>query len=1054
MTFSDRIETLIGSYPYGTRLEQILDEAARLLIAELPEPMLMSFATEETDDGTSGVDVTNKRIVKAHKDGYPARLIDETLRTRLTNTAEPTPVYYVLNNTAYVKPEGGTITTIAFPNIKRSDTTVSGWGTMLVDLLVERAALLILDIMMVDVREGYGTSVTLPTIPDAPAAPSFVTSDAAAVAPSVTTISALPTAPVYTEPSLDSEVAAPSVSSLSITETAPTAPAAPSIFYTDAAFVAAATTSIAELGTAPAYTKPIFEGSLALPSLPSLDLTTEADGITALDPPSALVAPSISHISANASSVVANTLSALGAPPTYNKPVFGGLLDLPSFPSLDLTTEADGTTSLNPPSAPAAPSIAHISASASNVVANTLSSLGTAPTYNKPAFGGSLSIPTLPTLDLETKIDGSSKNIPSPPAAPSFAYTNAAAATVNAVTVAELGTAPNYTKSTVALDFTEYETYEGEEDSEMMNAILSRIGTQLADKETDIKDEINEFQKELVAYQQDAQRKIEQARTTLQEALLDARSSTDVDVQNQLRAFEAQVQEYQSELARYETQLSEYASDTQAQLEEYQAAFQNAFSTWREQQALYLQQYAQDVQNETAEFQKELVIYQQDAQHKIEQVRTTLQESLQNARLSTDVDVQNKARDLEAAIADFQANVSVFESELRRYQSEIDRQIQTFQLELQKSFEPWQQQQTLYMQQYAQDVQNEANEFQKELAIYQQDAQHKIEQARTTLQESLQDARLSTDVDVQNRARELEAAIADFQADVSVFQSGLQRYEAEIARQVQTFQLEYQKEFESWQRQQALYMEKYAQDLQNESAEFQKELSIYQQDAAHKIEQARIALQEALSDAQSSTDVNVRNKAASLEAAIQDYNLELSLFQSKLNLYQAKVEVELQEYSAALDREIQLYGTQNSIKIERYGTLLQNARSKFEKELAVYNAGVQLNNLQAEIAAREASQTASDATNVALQNKARQLEKEVQEYQSVIAKYQSDLQSYSQQVDAALSNQGVLTESVAAKIRMLAFDKERHESRYMQRFRAFMRAFYPRKSYTIKQHAI
>jgi hypothetical protein len=69
-------------------------------------------------------------------------------------------------------------------------------------------------------------------------------------------------------------------------------------------------------------------------------------------------------------------------------------------------------------------------------------------------------------------------------------------------------------------------------------------------------------------------------------------------------------------LARYETQLSEYASDTQ-QLEEYQAAFQNAFSTWREQQALYMQQYAQDLQNESA-LQKELAIYQQDAAHKIE----------------------------------------------------------------------------------------------------------------------------------------------------------------------------------------------------------------------------------------------------------------------------------------------------------------------------------------------------------------------------------------------------------------------------------------------------
>jgi hypothetical protein len=257
MTFSDRIETIVGSYPYGTRLEQILDEAARLLIAELPEAMLMSFASEEADNGTTGVDVTNKRIVKAHKNGYPARLIDETLRSRLTNTAEPTPVYYVLNNTAYVKPEGGTITTISFPDLKRTDSTVSGWPTMLVDLLIERAALLVFDLLMVDVREGYGTSVALPAIPTAPATPSFSTADAIEVAPSATSVSALPTAPVYTEPSLDTANTPPTVGALAITATAPTAPVAPSISYIDADATAAtvAATTVSDLGAAPAYTK-------------------------------------------------------------------------------------------------------------------------------------------------------------------------------------------------------------------------------------------------------------------------------------------------------------------------------------------------------------------------------------------------------------------------------------------------------------------------------------------------------------------------------------------------------------------------------------------------------------------------------------------------------------------------------------------------------------------------------------------------------------------------------------------------------------------------------
>ena len=699
MTFSDRIETLVGSYPYGTRLEQILDEAARLLIAELPEAMLMSFASEEADNGTTGVDVTNKRIVKAHKNGYPARLIDETLRTRLTNTAEPTPVYYVLNNTAYVKPEGGTITTISFPDIKRSDTTVSGWPTMLVDLFVERAGLLILDLLMVDIREGYGTSTTLPTAPTAPEAPSFSSTDATAVAPSATSVSALPTAPVYTEPSLDTEVAAPTVTTLSISESAPSAPSAPDISYVDAAAVSASTTSIAALGTAPTYSKPVFGGSIS-------------DIVSAI--------------------------------PT----------------SLDLTTEIDGIASLNVPTPPSDPELSSAGEGAGAITVDFSDPNSSAPSYTKPTL-------------------------------------------------------------TETLDFTNWSTYFGEEDSEIMSAVMQKASVELEEIAAHIQDENNEFAKEVEVYRAKIQKAIEDARVAQQQV-----SSTD----------QMALQDYIQELALYDKKIAEYQSQVASQASQFESNLNRAINGIGTAQRLFLEQYQLDIQNETNEFQKELVAYQQDA--------------------------------------------------------------------------------------------------------------------------------------------------------------------------------------------------------------------------AHKIEQARIALQEALSDAQSSTDVNVRNKAASLEAAIQDYNLELSLFQAKLGLYQAKVDVELQEYSAALDRQIQLYGTQNTIKIERYGSLLQNARSKFEKELAVYNAGVQLNNLQAEITAREASQTASQSTEVAVQNKARQLEKEVQQYQSVIAKYQSELQSYSEQVQAALSNQGVVTESVAAKIRMLAFDKERHESRYMQRFRAFMRAFYPRKSYTIRQHAI
>lgn len=328
------------------------------------------------------------------------------------------------------------------------------------------------------------------------------------------------------------------------------------------------------------------------------------------------------------------------------------------------------------PTAPAVPSFAYSDATAATASATAIAALGTAPDYAKPVFSGSLSLPSLPTLDLETEIDGNPKSIPSAPAAPSFTYVNATSATTAATTLASLGSAPTYIKFSDPLDLTEYTSYETNEDPEMMQSIVARLNTEISERQTDIQNETADFQRQLAEYQQDAQHKIEQARTTLQEALADARSSTDVDVQNQLRSFEAQVQEYQSDLARYQTRLTEYTTDTQAQIEEYQAAFQNAFTTWREQQALYLQRYSQDIQNETNEFQKQLAAYQQDAQHKIEQARTTLQEALADARASTDVDVQNQLRQFEAQVQEYQSDLGKYQAQIQSYAQQVAAAIQ------------------------------------------------------------------------------------------------------------------------------------------------------------------------------------------------------------------------------------------------------------------------------------------------------------------------------------------------------------------------------------------
>lgn len=1207
-----------------TELRQELFDSIAEVLGDLPTDALTTLWEELTDSG-SGVDTDDHLVIEARKGLYKASQISPSERS--TNRAtETAPLYYTWQGNTHVLPSGGTVLTVKTPDIAPESTTVADVPDDLMKLFVLRTAINMLQVMGRANRGAVSTSLTMPTAPTAPSAPTIAYSSASATSPSATSIDALPSAPVYSTPTLAARPSTPTVPALDLTKkvdgvtalTAPTAPSAPAISYSDATAATIGSTSVGALPSLPTYTSASFAGSLSLPTLPTLDLTTEADGVTALDPPTAVSAPSIAHVDATAASVVATTLSALDTAPTYTKPTFGGSLALPTLPTLDLTTEADGVTALNPPAAVSAPSIAHVDASASSAVATTLSALGTAPSYTKPTFGGSLAIPSLPTLDLETKVDGvTAKTVPTAPSAPTFSYSNASAATASATTVSALGTAPAYTKPTFGgsigditsaipttldltteldgvtgltvptapaapsltsagqaavtvdftavdaaaptytkpttgstLDFTNWTTYFTDEDPEIMAETMrkaaveldeiktavqdesnefakevevyrakvqqaiedARIGAQEAANELratdemalqdyiqelqrydrqiaeyeanvgnqvrqfqlnierattgvataqrlyleqyqlDIQNEANEFQKELSIYQQDAQHKIEQARTTLQEALADARASTDVAVQNALRTFEAQVQEYQAELGRYETQIREYAADTEAQLEEYRTAFQNAFTTWTQQQAYYLQEYSQDIQNEANEFQKDLAAYQQDAQHKVEQARTTLQEALQNARLSTEVDASNKARALEAAIADFQADVAVFNSGIERYREEVSRQVQAFQLELQKALESWQQQQVLYMQQYQTDIQNEQNEFQKELAAYQQDAQHKIEQARATLQEALQNARLSTDVAVSNKAADLQAAIADFDADVAVFNSGLQRYQAEIERQVQAFQLDYEKAFATWREQQALYMQQYQADIAKNGDAFRGAMEDHALEAQRISEQARIDADRLARQAQLETDTAIQNEAQTASTALQNYAQELSLFGLKAQLYQQEVDAVVQQYTADLDRQIRLFEAELSGDVSRYQAEVQNAEAAFRQSLAVYERTVERNNLQAQIARQEQQQIAQNATDIAVANAARTLEAEIADYQAELQRYSQQINVYAQQIMAQQVEAEQERRGARTTQQMLEQEQGRLELRYQKQRRAYIKKYAHRRTMTAWHH--
>ena len=883
MTLSDRIENIVGTYPNGERMEQALAEAVRLVIGELPEAVLMSFASEETDDGTNGVNVVNKRIVKAHKAGYPAVRIDETTRSRLITESTAKPGYYVLTNTAFVVPDGGTIVTVSFPLVSRSAQTITGFPTMLVDAIVDRAAMLIVDMMMVDVRDGYGTVVVLPV--------------------------------------------------------APTTPAAPDIIYSLASSSTPTTTSIASLPTAPSYTAPSLSAKPTIPTVGVLNLNLKTDGSTALVPPTMPSTPSFAFSDAVAATVGTITIGELPSLPTYNTPTLSGSFDLPSLPSLDLTTKIDGSTALTAPVPPSAPSIAFVDAAAASTVATTIAALATSPTYTKPTFGGGISaitsaIPAL--LNLSTKLDG--VTVLAPPTAPEAPSLSSAGQGTTSVsfTVAD-AVAPTYTKNSSTLTFTDWDTYfDGAEaeDAEMMAGVIHKISLELQDIQTRIQDEQNKFQKEADIYH-----------AKVQQALKNSELASD-EARNELNATDAMaIQNYSLSLARHNAEMAQYEAEVMAQVKTSENAIQRAVTGLAEAQRLYLQQYQIDVANETSDFQKALVLYQQDAQHKIEQAQITLQKALNDARNSTDVAVQNKARTLEALIQDFQADVQVFQNGLSLYMQDVGVQVQAFTLNFQKAFEPWREQQSMYLQSFGQSIQAEGDAF--------------------------------------------SGAIQD-----------------------------------------------------------------HVREADRLIEQARIDAQRVAQQAQLTTDVGLQNELQTIRASVEEYANSLQLAALKTQLYQTEVDAVVQEYVLGLDRSINVFQMEGSLDAQRYSVLLQNARNEFENDLSVYQAGVERNSLQAQILRQEYQQIASQSTEIDVVNKARTMEALIQDYQSVLGKHRQDLESYNVQVQAALTDQKTSTESVSAKLRMMNFDRDRQEARYQQRRSAFIRVHWPQRSFTIQQPVI
>lgn len=185
LTFKERIEDRIGSVGDDNALDSWLTAGAKLIINLLPETRLEKFTTPLTDGG-SGVEVKNYRVLSANKNGYGAIRVSQNLIARVSDAnsiyAATTeyPAWYILDGLAYVKPSGGTILVLGYPDVYSGTDTIPNFPRDIDESVVIYACINGRFRQMTDltITTLGGLSISAITAPTAPSSPVFSYMDA------------------------------------------------------------------------------------------------------------------------------------------------------------------------------------------------------------------------------------------------------------------------------------------------------------------------------------------------------------------------------------------------------------------------------------------------------------------------------------------------------------------------------------------------------------------------------------------------------------------------------------------------------------------------------------------------------------------------------------------------------------------------------------------------------------------------------------------------------------------------------------------------------------
>ena len=283
------------------------------------------------------------------------------------------------------------------------------------------------------------------------------------------------------------------------------------------------------------------------------------------------------------------------------------------------------------------------------------------------------------------------------------------------------------------------------------------------------------------------------------------------------------------------------------------------------------------------------------------------QQALEDSRAENDINKQNSGQQLMADIEIYRGYVNRFQSELELYRTNVQTVLDTYRSEAQS----WAEENKLKLE-------VALSEYTPTLKAYEYSVQKEIEEARGKLQVALQNAQLATEVGVKNAQETLAGEIASHKTKLERYLAELQYYQAVVQKTV----AEFQSNLERYIKDREFRLQTWQTAIQIETNVFQKELAIYQAEVQSALENARIALQVAESNANRDDNIDLANKAKTLEADLSKYQLELQRYQAEMQGYIQEMQLHVANKQILSNRLQMVSALKEQLKRE-YTELLQ-----------------------------------------------------------------------------------------------------------------------------------